>query len=125
MILSHRLQMTAKEFAVFEPLALAYIELCRDNLVRGDYSTNHALTLEGILPKFKRGEMVEIETPEYLALFYGVWLRRDGCSAEDRAVLDAVLERLHESETVESQYIRAGQKPYIPYGERKRRSQGS
>ncbi len=27
MILSHRLQMTAEEFAVFEPLALAYIEL--------------------------------------------------------------------------------------------------
>ena len=53
---------------MFEPLALAYTEHCRENLVRGDYSTNHALTLEGMLPKFKRGEMVEIETPEYLAL---------------------------------------------------------
>jgi hypothetical protein len=41
-ILSHRLQLTAEEFAVFEPLALAYTEHCRENLVRGDYSTNQA-----------------------------------------------------------------------------------
>jgi hypothetical protein len=117
MMLSHRLQMSAEEFAVFEPLALAYIELAA-----GDYSMNHALTLEGILPKFKRGEMVDIESREFLALHHGIWCRLEECSADDKAVLKAMLERLLESEQVESQYIRAGQKPYVP--ERKRRSQG-
>ena len=36
-----------------------------------------------------------------------------GCSPEDKAVLEAVLERMLESERVESQNIRAGQKPYV------------
>jgi hypothetical protein len=34
-ILSHRLQLAAQEFAVFEPVALAYIERCRKE-TRGD-----------------------------------------------------------------------------------------
>jgi hypothetical protein len=121
-ILSHRLQLAAQEFAVFEPVALAYIERCRKDLVIGQLTMKNKWgpTLEGMLPKFKRGEMVVIETREFFALYYAIWCRLDGCSAEDKAVLDVVLERMHESETVESQYIRAGQKPY-PYGERKRR----
>ena len=56
---------------------------------------------------------------------YGIWNRLDGCSAEDKVGLKAVLERMLDSEQVDSQYIRAGQKPYVPYGERKRREQGS
>ena len=69
--------------------------------------------------------MVDINDPKYFALHYCIWSRLDGCSAEDKAVFDAVLDRMLESEQVDSQYIRAGQKPYVPYGERKRRSQGA
>jgi hypothetical protein len=51
-----------------------------------------------MLPKVKRGEMVEIETGAFSAVF-GPLRDLTACSAEDKAVLDAVLERLNESET--------------------------
>ena len=43
----------------------------------------------------------------------------------DPADFEAVLERMLDSEQVDSQCIRASQKPYVPRGERKRRAQGS
>ena len=126
MMLSHSLQMTAEEFAVFEPLALACIDCGRDALAKGNYDyESSGLTLEGMLPALKRGEIVEIGGREFLALYHGVWCRLDGCSPEDKAVLDAVMERMMESEEVVSQTIKAGQKPYVAYGARKRQSGGS
>jgi hypothetical protein len=52
MMLSHRLQMTADEFAVFEPLALSYVELCYEDFATGECSMkeNWGVTLQGILP---------------------------------------------------------------------------
>jgi hypothetical protein len=68
--------------------------------------------------------MVHLETHAFLAVADPI---RDltVCSAADKSILEAMTERLFESEQVDSQYIRAGQKPYAPYGERKRRSQSS
>jgi hypothetical protein len=98
MILSHRLQMTADEYAVIEPLALAYIERCPPKYRWG-------AILQGILPKLKRGEMVEVESGEFIALSEGIWRHRDSCNADDKAVVGAVLERMLESEQVDIQTI--------------------
>ena len=75
MILSHQLQMTADEFAVFEPLALSYIELCYEDFATGDFriKENWGVTLQGMLSKLKRGETVEINDSEFLAPDYGIW----------------------------------------------------
>jgi hypothetical protein len=120
MILSFSLQMTADEYAVFEPLALAYIERCREALASGDYSRESGwLTLEGLMPRFRRGEDVHLETDAFLAVADPIADLTD-CSSEVRAVLEAMRERLYESETVDIQTIRPGQKPYVTYGEQKR-----